>query len=157
MTRPKPGTLPFDIDDVDFVTGATILLVDLYLGRRDVIDRIDALVAFDLSPAAGGKELSKPDLARLYVAISGSDDDPKALAAGRRKGDLVRLLADDIGFFASDDQQEPVKEQVIQIWLFLAVDDTAERMPSLPRQSAIDVDLAAQEQAPTRRPAGTAD
>lgn len=152
-TNPKPGTLPWDLDDVDGVDGTTILVVDMHLSRSHLVDRIDDAVDFDLEPAAGGKNLSSIDLARLYAAVSDDERDPYFLTSRHRKGRLTRLLGDELGFYATDAQSEPVKEQVIQIWLALATGDVADRMPTLPHQSTIDIDLAEQGNGPRTRPA----
>lgn len=144
MTKnPKLGTLPdgINLDDPD---GVTVLLVDAYLRRQDIVDRIDDATDVRIDGAEDRRGLSKRDLARLYVDISGVDDHPADIEAGRLKGDVLRLLADEIGFFASEDQDEVVKEQTIQIWLYLTAGSVAPRMPTLPPSSDIDIDLARQ-------------
>lgn len=146
--NPKPGALPCSWDGLTPANGAAILVIDLYLRRQDVVDRIDHLADSDIQGAANGRNLSKLDLAKLYVELGDHDEDPDIVVQGRTKGDVLRLLADEIGFFASHDQEEIVKEQTIQVLLFLQTGATAPRMPSLPHNAGVDLDLKRQYEQP---------
>lgn len=135
--NPKPGKLPADWDALTPPNGATILVIDQHLTREDVVDRIDALADSDIQGANERKDLTKLDMAKLYLETIDADGDPEDVADGRMKGDVLRLLADEIGFFASREQEEIVKEQSIQVLLYLKTGLTAPRMPSLPTTSRV--------------------
>lgn len=148
--NPKPGVPPCPWDELK-PTPTTILLLDLYLRRQDVIDRIDDLADSDIQAIETGKHLSKLDIAKLYVEISGEDVDPRLVVEGRQKGEVIQLLADAVGFHAAVEQQEVVKEQAIQVLLYFQTGDTADRMPSLPHSSHVDLDLEAQRKRERKR------
>lgn len=134
MTRnPKPNELPKRIDDLP--DWSAPLIVDQYLSRAAVIDRIDAHTGADIDPATGRGHFTHLETARLYRHHA--DDEhrqPRTIRRDLPKYDLIHRLGDIFGFDAADDQDTLRKSQMVHVLLVLATGDVPDAftLPSDP-------------------------
>lgn len=137
MTRnPKPDELPGPMDEL---TGPTRpLVLDHYLGREAIIERIaaEAGIEADVDPSTG--TLTHDELAHLTAAIV--DDEGRSawiLTRETEKNDLIARLGDAYGFRTRDQQTDLIKSNLIHILLSLATDTPPEQfeVPSDPDET----------------------
>lgn len=113
--------IPGDVSDLP--TDTRPLLIDMYLSRSDIIQRIDDTVdVIDADPSTG--YITHRNLCRLLADRVGDERRPNLIAHKDNKGAVIRRLADHYGFGAGEDQRSLVKSQLIHLLIVEATDST---------------------------------
>ena len=132
MTKnPKPDDLPASIDDLPELTRPLVL--DVYLSRQGVIDRIVAQTGISIDPSDGA--LTHLELAALYRHLDDPERrDPRTIRREQQKYAIIQDLAALYGFDAADDQDSLRKSQLVHILLSVATGTRPDRftLPSDP-------------------------
>lgn len=116
------------------------LIIDQYLSRTGVLERIDARTDADIGRATGRRYLSREHLAALVDEHAQDDVDVSGSKHDVQKGELIDRLGDVFDFDTTSDQDHLRKSQMVHVLLVLATDRTPDpfTVPSDPDDQTAD-------------------